>query len=304
MTFHSWDLHRAAVAGLLAEGVEELEDMEDILDKTKKKRSCWVQPWMASNMGQNPPIIYHELHDGVQFLESFRMDQPTFENILNKVRPLVEKKTTQLREPIPAKTRLMVTLIYFASGPSFNVLSKFFRISAASVCHIIAEVCGAIWITMAHDAFSLRNRIMKPFSSKSLNPKEQIFNYRLSRARRTVESAFGIMSGKFRLLRRPMDQNYGKCVSCVKAITVLHNHLLRPNDVVTQGSLSLMAPLPVVDRRRVNASGSAEVRTNREEMAQYFFSGDGQISSRTYRKCYKTTHPTLAANLHVLIGED
>lgn len=41
------------------------------------------------------------------------------------------------------------------------------------------------------EAFSFSPNVMRPFSGK-----KRVFNYRLSRARRNVESAFGILSNK------------------------------------------------------------------------------------------------------------
>lgn len=52
---------------------------------------------------------------------------------------------------------------------------------------------------IADDAFRLSNRIIKPYSGKNLSDKQQICNYRFSRARRTVESAFGIFANKWRI---------------------------------------------------------------------------------------------------------
>ena len=41
---------------------------------------------------------------------------------------------------------------------------------------------------------------MKPYSQKNLSHSRRIFNYRFSRARRTSENAFGILSNQFLVL--------------------------------------------------------------------------------------------------------
>lgn len=44
------------------------------------------------------------------------MDTATFEELLEKVTPLIEKKDTHLRESIPAAERLSLTLRHLATG--------------------------------------------------------------------------------------------------------------------------------------------------------------------------------------------
>ena len=55
----------------------------------------------------------------------------------------------------------------------------------------------------------------------------RVFNYRLSRARRTLENAFGITSARFRVLRKPILLIPDHVEWVVSACCVLHNILRR-----------------------------------------------------------------------------
>ena len=75
------------------------------------------------------------------------------------------------------------------------------------------------------DAFALGEHMMKPFPSKELTAAQRIFNYRLSRARRVVENTFGILSTRFRILRREIDMEPEGARDVVLACVALHNFI-------------------------------------------------------------------------------
>lgn len=51
------------------------------------------------------------------------------------------------------------------------------------------------------EAFPLSDNLMHPYPAKTLTNDKRIFNGRLSRARKTIEYAFGQMSAKFQVLQ-------------------------------------------------------------------------------------------------------
>lgn len=82
------------------------------------------------------------------------------------------------------------------------------------------------FVILADDAFALKTYLLKPFNFRDQVYSQRIFNYRLSRARRMVESTFGIMASKFRLLRTTIDLSESNVKFCTLAICALHNWLL------------------------------------------------------------------------------
>lgn len=75
------------------------------------------------------------------------------------------------------------------------------------------------------DAFALRSWLMKPHPHRGMTKEQRIFNYRLSRARRVVENAFGILSNRFRFLHKPMEVTPERAKKMIMCACVLHNFL-------------------------------------------------------------------------------
>lgn len=82
------------------------------------------------------------------------------------------------------------------------------------------------FVFVADDAFPLQDHVMKPYpGTQEAGSTERIFNYRLSRARRIVENAFGILSAVFRVLRKPLLLEPEKSKLIVLTCVYLHNFL-------------------------------------------------------------------------------
>ena len=61
------------------------------------------------------------------------------------------------------------------------------------------------FVFVGDEAFSLSENLMRPYAGHNLSEKQKIFNYRLCRARRYVECAFGILSNKWRILHTALN---------------------------------------------------------------------------------------------------
>lgn len=88
---------------------------------------------------------------------------------------------------------------------------------------------------------------MKPYAGRGLTDDQSVFNYRLSRARRTIENAFGILSARWRIFRKPIRADTSTVDVIVKAAICLHNYLLStenarytPNGFVDSHSNEMM----------------------------------------------------------------
>ncbi|XP_019889559.1 protein ANTAGONIST OF LIKE HETEROCHROMATIN PROTEIN 1-like isoform X2 [Ooceraea biroi] len=283
------------------------------------------------------------------FKERQRMSVKMFNQLLHIVGPVIEKQSL-VRDPIPARTRLLVCLRYLASGDSMTSISYFFRIGINTVSRIISETCEQLWNTLhksvfpeiketnwlkiandfavkwnfphcigaidgkhviiqspphsgstyynykgnhsinllavcdanycftlidigaegrqsdggifahsnfgqrfeanlmnlpqprllessesalpfvlvADEAFALTTYMIRPYPrSGRLNGQRKVFNYRLSQARRMIESAFGILTAKWRIYRRPIISSVSTAVKIVQATVCLHNFVIQ-----------------------------------------------------------------------------
>ena len=91
--------------------------------------------------------------------------------MVDKVTPLVEKQTTQLRKPLSVEIRLACTLRFLATGETLSSLQYQFRISKSTISLFLPKVCEAITKV-------LRNYMKFPSTEKEwLEISNQIFEH-------------------------------------------------------------------------------------------------------------------------------
>lgn len=147
------------------------------------------------------------------------------------------------------------------------------------------------FVFVADDAFPLQRHIMKPFAHRQQSTRERIFSYRVSRARRTVENAFGMLANRFRIFLSPINLPPDKVEMLVLACTSLHNFLRRDNvnkymqseaslvsEDVSEGTIypSKRRTQSLLELQRVGRKSSNDGKHIREQYIQ-FFSEEGAV---------------------------
>lgn len=106
------------------------------------------------------------------------------------------------------------------------------------------------FVFVADDAFPMGEHLLKPYHLQGISRDERIFNYRLSRARRISENAFGILANRFRIFLHTIELLPANATNIILAAVILHNflrsrnpmHYIPPNAVDTENGGGTLGP--------------------------------------------------------------
>jgi len=144
-----------------------------------------------------------------------------------------------------------------------------------------APALGSLpYFLVGDEAFPLETYLLRPFPGRGLPNDKRIFNYRLSRARRVVEQAFGILAARWRVYHRRLPLHPNNVQRLVKATVILYNMLQRSRPFVpnedTMSATNLQPMLSVSTGRGTNRANTAAIQL-RETFKDYFVSAPGSV---------------------------
>ncbi|XP_068094158.1 uncharacterized protein [Hyperolius riggenbachi] len=127
---------------------------------------------------------------------------------------------------------------------------------------------------VADEAFGLTRNLMRPYAQRTLNYDRRIFNYRLSRARKVVECAFGIMSNKWRVFHTAMHLKPQNAIAVIKAACILHNFVITMEGTpVEETTFVPFTEIPAATTSR----GTSTALSQRDKLCEYFVSEQGSV---------------------------
>lgn len=118
-------------------------------------------------------------------------------------------------------------------------------------------------------------------------PEKEIFNKRLSRARRVIENAFGILASRWRILLSSLQMSTASAEKVIKATVLLHNFLKMHDGsycppeyvdrddgiVLINGLWRNEVPVPLQRARRTASNNAAKCAFKlRDELMSYVVS--------------------------------
>lgn len=135
------------------------------------------------------------------------------------------------------------------------------------------------YVIVGDEAFPLKPWLMRPFPGRELDDRKDIFNYRLSRARRVVENTFGIWAAKWQILYKPIDADKDLVHLIIWSTLILHNYLrvklqeeIRDEDELCANKSNIQS-LP----RMGSNNYTMNAFQVREKFADYFLSPSGSL---------------------------
>ncbi|CAG9560773.1 unnamed protein product [Danaus chrysippus] len=126
------------------------------------------------------------------------------------------------------------------------------------------------------EEFGLHRHLLRPFGGKHLTVEKRVFNYRLCRARRYVECAFGILSNKLRIFHRPINVQPHFAVLIVNACIVLHNYVRDRDGYLVEDTTTITGLEDVSGES--TTQGGLEANNIRSVLTSYFLTEVGSVS--------------------------
>ena len=95
------------------------------------------------------------------------------------------------------------------------------------------------YVFLGDDASALKSFMMKPYPQQNLTTEKRVYNYRHSRARRILETLFGILANRWRIFFTTINLEPRYVENVILSALALHNMLIKSRFQVMATALHL-----------------------------------------------------------------
>lgn len=127
-------------------------------------------------------------------------------------------------------------------------------------------------VLLGDDAYPLMSNLMKPYNDVNLLPDEEMYNQRHSRARKSVECAFGILYSKWRIFSKAIETDVTTADKIIKCCCVLQNLIIDREGVEHHLKNITLFPMKTTLSPASHARGRhpRHAKQNRDLLKMYF----------------------------------
>ena len=161
----------------------------------KRKRSVWVRPHLKRRRLQGHyDNLMQELaaEDPILYRNFIRLKKDLFNEIVERVRPYLERKESNFREPLDVGIQVAITLRFLATGDTYISIGYAFRVAPNTISKVIPATCRAIVASYGDEVIQL------PATPEEWKKVAQGFEDRWH-----VPHAIGAIDGKHVRIRKP-----------------------------------------------------------------------------------------------------
>lgn len=131
------------ISGILINEISNL-----IQEEKNRPKRIWVRKWISRRPTRGASALLLKeicIEDPLEYKMCLRLTPGKFEELLEMVFPQIQKNDSLMRDAIPARIKLEVTLNFLATGNSYRTLQHLFRVPKTSISNCVPEVCEAIY---------------------------------------------------------------------------------------------------------------------------------------------------------------
>jgi hypothetical protein len=120
---------------------------EVLEEEIARENKVWVRKWLARRSTHDgSALLLKELYaeDPTEYRACLRKSPELYDTLHDQIANAIQRSDALIRDAIPSRIKLEVTLSFLATGNSYRNLQQLCRVSKAAISKFIPEVCDSI----------------------------------------------------------------------------------------------------------------------------------------------------------------